>query len=111
MPSFPHADGTMRDEIWQPEDVLRRALKRAGIVTGYSHVCRRKGCRYSEDRREVDRLRFGFFQPGCDVTALRRCSGREGLARSSSRAAYRRESVAAALKSHGMRAMRSLVMR
>jgi hypothetical protein len=25
---------------WQPEDVLRRALKRAGVVTGYTHVCR-----------------------------------------------------------------------
>lgn len=42
---FPYADGTMRDATWQPEDVLRRALKRAGIVTGYTHVCRRKTCR------------------------------------------------------------------
>jgi len=28
--------------------VLRRALKRAGIVTGYKHECRRKGCGHEE---------------------------------------------------------------
>src|SRR5712664_78846 len=28
--------------------VLRRAMGRAGVVTGYQHVCRRKGCHYSE---------------------------------------------------------------
>src|SRR6266496_4501887 len=32
------------------EDILRRALKRAGIVTGWKHVCRRKGCGHSELR-------------------------------------------------------------
>ncbi len=47
---FPHADGTMRDRTWQPEDVLRRALKRAGIVTSYTHLCRRKTCRFTEER-------------------------------------------------------------
>jgi len=30
------------------ERVLRRALGRAGIVTGYVHVCRKKGCGHSE---------------------------------------------------------------
>src|SRR5260370_37079378 len=38
--------------------VLRRAMGRAGVVTGYQHVCRRKGCHYSEE--------------GADA-ALRRC--------------------------------------
>jgi integrase len=41
---FPKADGTrMRPDV-ALEDVLRRALARAGIVTSYLHVCRRKGC-------------------------------------------------------------------
>jgi hypothetical protein len=40
---FPHPDGTMMAEGVQLEVVLRRALRRAGIVTGYQHVCRRKG--------------------------------------------------------------------
>ena len=31
-------------------DHLRRALKRAGVVTGYKHKCRRKGCGYVEMR-------------------------------------------------------------
>jgi integrase len=30
------------------EGVLRRALGRAGIVQGYTHVCRKKDCGYSE---------------------------------------------------------------
>ena len=28
----------MRTKTWQPEDILRRALKRAGVVRGYTHV-------------------------------------------------------------------------
>ncbi len=41
---FPKADGRrMRPDV-ALEDILRRALGRAGIVTGYDHVCRRKGC-------------------------------------------------------------------
>jgi len=31
------------------ESVLRRALARAGIVEGYNHVCRRKGCTHREE--------------------------------------------------------------
>jgi integrase len=51
---FPDETGAMRNKTWQPEDVLRRALKRAGIVTGYTHVCRRKTCRYSEEREDAE---------------------------------------------------------
>ncbi|HTS88826.1 MAG TPA: site-specific integrase [Gemmatimonadales bacterium] len=51
---FPDPDGSMRTKTWQPEDVLRRALKRAGIVTGYTHTCRRKTCRYSEERSDAE---------------------------------------------------------
>jgi integrase len=41
---FPRQDGTMMREDTDLENVLRRALARAGIVLGYTHVCRRKGC-------------------------------------------------------------------
>ncbi len=48
---FEHPAREIRaDRTWQPEDVIRRALKRAGIVIGYTHVCRRKSCGYSEER-------------------------------------------------------------
>jgi integrase len=36
----------MREDV-DIENVLRRALGRAGIVLGYEHRCRRKGCGYS----------------------------------------------------------------
>jgi integrase len=49
---FPDPDGGMRTVTWQPEDILRRALKRAGIVTGYTHVCRRATCRFSDERAD-----------------------------------------------------------
>ncbi|HET9597729.1 MAG TPA: tyrosine-type recombinase/integrase [Anaeromyxobacteraceae bacterium] len=49
---FPDEGGAMRNKTWQPDDVLRRALKRAGIVTGYTHVCRRSTCRFTEDRAD-----------------------------------------------------------
>ena len=38
------------------EDVLRRALAHAGIVEGWEHVCRKRGCGYSEIASD-DRLR------------------------------------------------------
>ena len=37
-----------------PVRVLRQAMIAAGIVEGYRHICRRKGCRYEE--RRVDAL-------------------------------------------------------
>jgi integrase len=44
---FPRPDGSMMKEDVDTENVLRRALARAGIVLGYDHACRRKGCGYS----------------------------------------------------------------
>jgi hypothetical protein len=41
---FPKHDGTMMSHETNTELVLRRALGRAGIVLGYEHICRRKGC-------------------------------------------------------------------
>ena len=41
---FPGPDGSMMREDVDIENVLRRAHGRAGIVLGYQHICRRKGC-------------------------------------------------------------------
>ena len=49
---FPRADGTMYPETTQLEAILRRALRRAGIVTGYRHKCRKQGCGYVEASAE-----------------------------------------------------------
>lgn len=35
---------------FQLVDHLRRALKRSGVVDGYRHICRRKGCGFEETR-------------------------------------------------------------
>ena len=45
---FPKPDGSMMREDVDLVSVLRRAMARAGLVTGYLHVCRRKGCRHFE---------------------------------------------------------------
>ena len=50
---FPDPEGAMRARTWQPEDVFRRALKRAGIVTGYRHKCRRRGCGHEEQHPDA----------------------------------------------------------
>ena len=49
---FPAKDGSMMREDVALESVLRRALGRAGIVEGYQHVCRRKGCGYVQSERD-----------------------------------------------------------
>ncbi len=43
---FPRPDGTMHSPELKLDHVLRRALGRAGIVTGYIHKCRRHHCGY-----------------------------------------------------------------
>ena len=53
---FPADDGSMRSPGVQLEQVLRRAMRRAGLVTGYRHVCRRQGCGHLE-RAPDDQLR------------------------------------------------------
>jgi integrase len=44
----PGPGGRMRPDV-ALEGVLRRAMARSGIVLGYQHVCRRKGCRHMEE--------------------------------------------------------------
>jgi integrase len=51
---FPGEGGAMGPPTWKPEKVLRPALKRAGIVDGYTHVCRRKGCVHQEEHQDAE---------------------------------------------------------
>src|SRR5512133_1726243 len=61
---FPRPDGSMQPEDVKLDRVLRRALGRAGVVTGYDHRCRRKGCGYSKE------------EPGNDPGRCPRCNMR-----------------------------------
>ena len=45
---FPDERGKMLPKYTAMEEVLRRPMRRAGIVTGYVHKCRRKGCGHHE---------------------------------------------------------------
>ncbi len=45
---FPRPDGTMMRRDVNLEMTLRRALGRAGVVEGYKHTCRKKGCGHEE---------------------------------------------------------------
>jgi len=49
---FPAADGSMRSRDTKVQMVLVRALARAGLVLGYRHLCRRKGCGHSEQAQD-----------------------------------------------------------
>jgi len=51
---FPAEDGSMMRADSDLEKVLRRAMGRAGIVTGYKHVCRRPRCGYSEQAPDAE---------------------------------------------------------
>ncbi len=46
---FPDPKGRMMSKEVNLEHVLRRALARAGIVEGYRHVCRKKGCEHAQE--------------------------------------------------------------
>jgi integrase len=49
---FPAEDGTMRSQQTKLRAVLARALKQAGLVLGYRHLCRRKGCGHAEEAKD-----------------------------------------------------------
>jgi integrase len=51
---FPNEDGSMMKEEASLQERLQSALARAGIVTGYVHVCRRKGCGHSERAADAE---------------------------------------------------------
>ncbi len=48
---FSDADGNM---LLPLEKLLRRALARAGITLGYTHVCRKKGCGHAEEAPDAE---------------------------------------------------------
>jgi len=54
---FPREDGSMMRRDVNLEHTLRRALGRAGVVEGYSHVCRRKGCGHVESATDEEQRR------------------------------------------------------
>jgi len=54
---FPRQDGSMMPPDVDLEGILRRALARAGIVEGYRHVCRRKGCTHAEQHSDAEARR------------------------------------------------------
>ena len=51
---FPQPNGEMMRQDTGLEHVLRRALGRAGLVTSYQHVCRRKGCSHQEKAPDAE---------------------------------------------------------
>ena len=46
---FPRPDGSRYPEDLDLVSILRTALRKAGIVDGFVHKCRRKGCGHSEE--------------------------------------------------------------
>jgi integrase len=72
---FPNDDGSMMSEETSLQELLRSALVRAGIVAGYSHICRRKGCGHRElaadaDLRRCPRCKMKLW-PRAEVRKIR----------------------------------------
>jgi len=68
----------MRPPTWKPEKVLHPALQRAGIVDGYTHVCRRKGCGHQEEHQDADlRHTYGsvLLMFGANLVSVQRLLG------------------------------------
>jgi excisionase family DNA binding protein len=63
---FPDERGQMLPKYTAMEEVLRRAMRRAGIVTGYVHKCRRKGCGHHEPAPDANPRR-------CPVCKFKLC--------------------------------------
>ena len=51
---FPAPNGKMLRRQTQLELILRRAMRRAALVTGYVHKCRRKGCGHQEPAADAN---------------------------------------------------------
>jgi len=65
---FPDGEGHMRSRQTKLRTVLARALKRAGLVAGYVHVCRRKRCGHREETKDRDLRRC----PKCNMKLWRK---------------------------------------
>ncbi len=60
---FPAPSGEMLREDFKAARKFRTALRAAGIVTGYTHKCRRKGCGHQEAAKDGDTRRC----PKCET--------------------------------------------
>ncbi|HEY4395283.1 MAG TPA: tyrosine-type recombinase/integrase [Polyangia bacterium] len=56
-------DGSMLPKHTKLEEVLRRAMRRAGLVTGYVHKCRRHGCDPSQAGEKITDREGEGIQP------------------------------------------------
>lgn len=54
---FPRPDGSMQRPDVKLSKVLRCAMKKAGVVTGYRFMCRRKGCGFRDEKPQNDSKR------------------------------------------------------
>jgi integrase len=72
---FPDPKGKMLPEKTQLQHVLRRALTRANIVTGYRHSCRRKGCGYVERTADGELRRCPSAPSRCGRSVSQGSSG------------------------------------
>ncbi len=68
---FPAPNGKMFRKHTQLELVLRRAMRRAGLVTGYVHKCRRKACGHQEPAADANPRRC----PKCNFKLSRDRAG------------------------------------
>lgn len=49
---FPSRTGGLRSTNLRPGEILRAAMVRAGMVEGWLHVCRRRGCKTEQSHRD-----------------------------------------------------------
>jgi hypothetical protein len=89
---FPRSNGSMHPKDVKLDRVLRRALGRAGVVTGYDHRTRRKGCGYSKEEPGNAPGRCPRF-PSATCTSGRARPGR--LAAGDKPPPYRRDGLVA----------------
>lgn len=62
---FPKADGTRQRSDTKLARMLRSAMRAARICTGFRYICRRKGCRFQEEREVEER------DPDCPKCGMR----------------------------------------
>ena len=61
---FPNDEGEQRNASgFAPEDMLRRAMKKAGLIASYTLTCRRDGCGYSRAAETAEDARC----PTCNM--------------------------------------------
>lgn len=51
---FPKPDGKRQERDTKLTRILRTAIKKAGLITGYRYICRRKDCGYRVEETDLD---------------------------------------------------------